>query len=196
MVPRSRAADRRFFGVAPAVVVAVNDAGEVRLQFPWLDPNMTTEQYCRVAHNYAGNGYGTFFTPEVGDEVLVGFVHGTLETPVVLSGLYNGVDKAAADRSGGKDHKLIRTKAGHEIRFIDTGGDGKVVIQDKSAKAVIELPSSGPQLTIRADGGTITVHGKSVTVQADAALELKGQSVSISATGGDVTVSGSKIFLN
>ena len=38
----------------------------------------------------AGDGYGAVFVPDVGQEVLVGFVDGDPATPVVLGSLYNG----------------------------------------------------------------------------------------------------------
>ena len=47
----------------------------------------------RRASSYAGNGYGSFFVPEVGDEVLVAFVQGDMRYPIILGGLYNGEDK-------------------------------------------------------------------------------------------------------
>ena len=47
---------------------------------------------------YAGNGYGAFFVPEVGDEVLVAFTHGDMRMPIILGGLYNGVDKPVTYR--------------------------------------------------------------------------------------------------
>jgi uncharacterized protein involved in type VI secretion and phage assembly len=131
----------------------------------------------------------------VGDEVVVGFVHGSFDHPIILGGMYNGVDAAASNRNGGKDEKLIRTKAGHEIRLIDTKDGEKIVVRDKSGQAVIEMATSGPAITIEAKGGTVKVHAKSITVQADDSLELKGKSVTISADD-KVTVTGHEIHLN
>jgi uncharacterized protein involved in type VI secretion and phage assembly len=92
--PRAQTTDKRFYGVVEAVVVEVVDPdkeGRVKIQFPWFDEEMVTE-FCRVRQFYAGNGYGAFFVPEAGDEVLVAFVHGDMRMPVILGGLYNGKD--------------------------------------------------------------------------------------------------------
>ena len=49
--------------------------------------------YSLTPELHAGNGYGTFFVSEVGDEVFIAFVHGDLRLPVIIGGLYNGKDK-------------------------------------------------------------------------------------------------------
>ena len=70
--PRSRSTDQRYYGVAEGLVTNVDDPqklGRVKLKFPWFDPEMESE-WCRVRQFYAGNDYGAFFIPEVGDEVL------------------------------------------------------------------------------------------------------------------------------
>jgi phage baseplate assembly protein V len=128
MTPRAQSTDKRFFGVVEALVVDVVDPekeGRVKIQFPWFDEDMVTE-YSRVRQLYAGNGYGTFFVPEVGDEVLVAFIHGDMRMPVILGGLYNGKDKPPSDRQKDKDQKLIRTKAGHELLFDDSTAERRI----------------------------------------------------------------------
>ena len=56
-----------------------------------------TELECRMCNSYAGNNYGFYFVPQVGDEVLVAFIQGDMRLPVILGGLYNGKDKPPAD---------------------------------------------------------------------------------------------------
>src|SRR5256885_754888 len=131
---RTRTTDKRFYGVAEGIVTDVNDPkkeGRVKVKFPWFDDQMETE-WCRVQQFYAGNGYGAFFVPEVGDEVVVAFIHGDMRLPVILGGLYNGQDKPASDRSSDKDQKLIRTKGQHEILMDDTNGKQRVRIKTKA----------------------------------------------------------------
>ena len=84
---RSRSTDQRYYGVAEAIVTDVNDPekeGRVKLRYPWFD-DQTVSDWCRVRQLYAGNGYGTFFVPEVGDEVLVVFAD-LVRTFVATSG--------------------------------------------------------------------------------------------------------------
>ena len=87
--------------------------GRVRVQFPWA-----TEEgrWYRVMAPYAGSRRGVFFTPEVGDEVVVAFEYGDPERGVVIGGIWNGVDLPPAE---GPMVKSIVTPSGSTIRFDD-----------------------------------------------------------------------------
>ena len=188
---------RRFFGVAEAVVVDVKDPaheGRVRLQLPWFDENMVTD-WCRVCQTYAGNGYGAFFVPEERDEVLVAFVHGDVRQPIVLGGLYNGEDKPATFRADDKDQKLIRTKAGHQILLDDTSGEEKIIVVDKSESHRIEISTKDSSITIKSEGGKLSLEADEIQVKANQALNLSGNTLTASAAG-EMTLSGSPINLN
>ena len=194
-VPRAQTTDNRYLGVVEAVVVDVIDPdkeGKVKLQFPWFDEDMVTE-YARVSTLYAGNGYGTFFVPEVGDEVLVAFVHGDMRMPVVLGGLYNGQDKPPSDRQKDKDQKMVRTKAGHELLFDDsqkerrikvtTAGAHQLDLDDKDKKVVVKT-SGGHQVELDDSGSKVTVKTSG------------GQSLVLDGGSGKVTVTGATVVLD
>lgn len=186
---RSRSTDQRYYGVAEAIVTDVNDPGQegrVKLKYPWFDDN-TVSDWARVRQLYAGPGYGTFFIPEVDDEVLVAFVHGDMKMPIVLGGLYNGSDKPSMFRDDSTDPKLIRTKGGQQILLDDSSGKEKIQIVDKEGN-LIEIDAVAKTITIEADSN-VTIRSKSgnVTVEAKGTLELKGQTVN---------VTGSTINLN
>jgi phage baseplate assembly protein V len=173
--PRAQTTDKRFFGVVEALVVDVVDPekeGRVKIQFPWFDDEMVTE-FCRVRQLYAGNGYGTFFVPEVGDEVLVSFVHGDMRMPIILGGLYNGKDKPPSDRQKDKDEKMIRTKAGHALIFDDhlkkvthKSNSGNTLELDDQAKKVTLKTAGGQTVVLDESSSTITVDATSVVVKA------------------------------
>ncbi|WP_406631331.1 phage baseplate assembly protein V [Amycolatopsis sp. WGS_07] len=178
--PRARTTDRRFYGVVEAIVEENegDDEGRVKLKFPWFDGTTVTD-WCRVSQLYAGNGYGSLFVPEKGDEVLVAFVHGDMRFPIVLGGLYNGVDKPPSARTEGRDQKLIRTKHGHEVLLDDTGG--KAAVRVKSAAGhVVELDDEGKAIRITAAAGG------SVTVSADGEVTLKAPKVTIDSSAIDL----------
>jgi phage baseplate assembly protein V len=175
-LPRSRSTDRRYYGVVEAVVAKVTDDPEhecrVTLRFPFFDGATAETDWCRVAQPYAGNGYGAVFVPEEGDEVLVAFVHGDMRFPIVLGGLYNGVDKPPTDRTASRDQKMIRTKHGHQVVLDDsqgqeairitTAGGHELILDD--ASGTVAITGNGVKITLE-DTGSITVQGTSVTVQ-------------------------------
>lgn len=120
---------RRWFGTAPARVVENADpdnAGRVAIQFYWMPGDKKTHWVRRLSP-YAGADRGIFFTPEVGDEVIVGFEDGDVERPVILGSTWNGVHTAPVqDFWGGEygddDVKRIVTKSGHRIALSDKEG--------------------------------------------------------------------------
>jgi phage baseplate assembly protein V len=197
---RSRALDRRFYGVAEALVVDVDDPaqeGRVKVKFPWFDDD-TVSDWCRVRQLYAGNGYGTFFVPEVGDEVLVAFVHGDMRLPVILGGLYNGQDKPATHRDSSTDQKLVRTRGGHELLLDDTDGQKRVRLRSDAGHE-LDLDDQGQKVRLRTAGGiqvelddaagkvTVqTASGQSLVLEASGAATLTATTVTVSAQSIDL----------
>lgn len=175
-LPRSRSTDRRYYGVVEALVATVTDDPEhecrVTLRFPFFDGATAETDWCRIAQPYAGNGYGAVFVPEVGDEVLVAFVHGDMRFPVVLGGLYNGEDKPPTDRTASQDQKMVRTKHGHQVVLDDsqgqeairirTAGGHELILDD--AGGTVAVTGNGVKITLD-DSGTVTVQGSTVTVE-------------------------------
>jgi uncharacterized protein involved in type VI secretion and phage assembly len=202
-MPRSRTTDKRFYGVAEALVVDNVDPekeGRIKVRFPWFDDSMTTE-WCRVVQLYAGNGYGSLLVPEVGDEVIVAFVHGDMRLPIVLGGLYNGIDKPPTSRSSSTDQKLLRTKGGHELLLDDSSSEQRVRVTTNGGHE-LDLDDTGKKVTVTSSGGheielddtamTVTItdssgqsvklDATSITIQAAASVSVKAASVSVDAS--------------
>lgn len=178
---RARSTDQRFYGVAEGIVTDNDDPekeGRVKVKLPWFDPDMVSE-WCRVRQPYAGNGYGMYLVPEVGDEVLVAFIQGDMRLPVVLGGLWNGKDKPSVHRTKGKDPKLLRTKKGHEILLDDSDGAEKIVIVEKDGKNRIVIDTSGNSITIESRDGKLTLLGREIEIQAQGTLNLKGATINL-----------------
>jgi uncharacterized protein involved in type VI secretion and phage assembly len=191
-----RAMDKKYYGLVQGIVTDVEDQqgkeGRVKVQFPWFDDQMETE-WCRVCQFYAGNGYGAFFVPEKGDEVLVAFIHGDMRLPVLLGGLYNGKDKPPSFRSSSQDQKMIRTKGQHEVLLDDSQGKERVRIKTKAGhtadlsdfdKKMTLQTSAGQSIVVDDSAKTVTVqtNGKSITINgASGEIKLTGQSVVIEA---------------
>ena len=86
-----------FYGVYPATVSDVSDPenqGRVRVRLPWSpDPGGSGyEVWARLATLMAGDGRGSWFIPDVNDEVLVAFEGGSPRRPYVVGALWNGRD--------------------------------------------------------------------------------------------------------
>lgn len=92
-------------GYQTAVVVAAQGAdgaelhadalGRIRVRFHFQQEEGSTDSaWLRVAQRYAGPGVGSQFLPRIGQEVLVGFLEGDIDRPLVLGALYNGRGEA------------------------------------------------------------------------------------------------------
>jgi type VI secretion system secreted protein VgrG len=117
----------------------VDRYGRVCVQFWWdrtRPPNQTDNTLLRVAQAWAGSGWGTYFWPRVNDEVLIDFIEGDPDAPIVVGSLYNGVNKPKYDpateytRSG----VLTRSSKGgtaanaNELRFEDKTGSEQIFL--------------------------------------------------------------------
>lgn len=202
-IPAERSTDRRFYGVVEGLVVEIEKEGEgrVKVAFPWLDRE-TRSEWCRVSHLYAGAGFGALFVPEEGTEVVISFIHGDMRQPIILGGLYNGQDKPT-HRPDNKDHKVIRTRAGHQLLFDDTDGEHKIEIKDSGENNHILIDTQEGQITVTASGGKLVLQANEIEINAESSVTVNGQSVSVTAGGemslsasGQMTVEGSTIHLN
>ena len=95
--------------------------GYIKVEYLLGEEGLRSSDWIRVLHNDAGNGYGNYVLPEVGSEVLVGFIMGDQTNAVVLGCLYNGENQLQQDVAN-KDNskKNFRTKGGHEIVLDET----------------------------------------------------------------------------
>ncbi|KDN27502.1 type IV secretion protein Rhs [Vibrio fortis] len=100
-----------------------NDAlGRVRIKFHW-DPESGDKTSCwvRVAQAMAGNGYGAQFLPRAGQEVLVSFINGDPDQPVIVSSVYNSKHKPPYPTANTTQSGVMTKLAGkaNEIKLDD-----------------------------------------------------------------------------
>lgn len=115
--------------ITVGVVSNINDPeGLGRVKVKLL--NRTTSEYetdfIRVMTPMSGSGWGMFFLPEVGDEVLVAFCDGDICRPYVIGSLWNDSEDEERRRKvpitvtdGENNKRQIKTKSGHRITFND-----------------------------------------------------------------------------
>jgi phage protein D len=186
----------RLPGLAIGVVTDVKEPagqrGWVRLKFPWLAADYVTDWVRTV--ELGGHGGGGVFSPDVNDEVLVGFEQGCLDRPYVLGGLYNGVDHPSphtvdgaavplVDATSGKvNRRSLVSPGGHRLELLDkNGGPTGVRLATGDEKFEIRLDQQGKRIRLSVrGGGAITMTEQGITVDAGAGeLILRGRIVRI-----------------
>ncbi len=199
--------DGRFYGVSFGIVTNNKDPdglGRVRLRLPWLADDAEST-WARVATPMAGSGRGCYFLPEVDDEVLVAFEHGSPESPYVLGGLWNGKDKPPASNSEGKnDIRMIKSRSGHVIRLIDTGGSEQIEIIDSSAKNSIVISTRDNKITITADAdvviqatnGKLQLSGQGVEITSKADMKIEASAGLALKSNAQLTIKGQVVNIN
>jgi len=138
-------------GVVPAIVTNLDDPkkqGRIKLKFPKLASSLESA-WAPVAAPLAGKQRGAFFMPEEGDEVLVAFEDGNLNSPYIIGFLWNGVDTPPETDL---KNRVIKTPGGHTLRFED--GERKKVILQSSSGQTITLDDTESSITL-AGGGRI-----------------------------------------
>lgn len=187
----------RLHGVYPALVTDLkdpNNQGRVKVRFPWLpsEDGESAAPWARIATFMAGADRGSWFIPEVDDEVLVGFAFGDPGQPVVLGALWNGHDNAPEQMDGGSrnDIRSITSRSAHKLTFDDAQGAGKVVLEtagghkltfDDGGRTAKLEHSGGAKIEIDASG-TITIQAvNQVKVQAPAGMQVDAAQVTVNA---------------
>jgi uncharacterized protein involved in type VI secretion and phage assembly len=100
--------------------------GRVRVKFPTL-PDGPDSWWARLAMPMAGQERGWMTIPEIGDEVVVSFVHGDHDNAIVLGSVYNGVDTPPYANEDGKNNlRVFQSRSGHRVTFDDTAGEERI----------------------------------------------------------------------
>ena len=142
--------------------------GRVKVRFPWLHDSEESH-WARIAQVYAGAGRGSFWIPEVGDEVVVVFDRNDPNQPYILGGVWNGEDASPppGNPDGVNNHKIWRTRNGHQVIFDDTDGSEKITIIDGPNKRHLVIDVAADTITLTADPGDITYEAPKNTLTVD-----------------------------
>jgi len=199
--------EKKIYGVTTATVLNNFDCtGEARvqLQLPWL-PGYTP--WARLSSPMAGSSTGSFFVPQVGDEVMVAFNQGDVREPYVLGACWSSADKPpASSPSDALTKRKIRTPVGHELEFDETAQTVTLTSNLKSTVKLgpkqVEISTPGASITLTMDGQVkitaktkLTIDAPVIEITAKSSLkatstgvaELKG-STSCSVSGGVVNI--------
>jgi type VI secretion system secreted protein VgrG len=132
----------RVYGPQPAVVVGpdgeeiyTDPFGRVKVQFYWDrvgKKNENSSCWVRVSQTYAGDGWGAMALPRVNQEVVVDFIEGDPDAPIIVGRLYHGTNIVPYGLPANKTVTTIKSNSSpggggsNELRFEDKKGDEEV----------------------------------------------------------------------
>ncbi|MRR36545.1 type VI secretion system tip protein VgrG, partial [bacterium] len=179
--------------------IETDEFGRVKVQFHWdregkRDANSSC--FIRVAQSWAGGGWGALFIPRIGDEVLVDFIDGDLDRPIIVGCVYNAENIPIYNAKENKTRSGFRTKSHkgkgfNELRFEDAGGAEEVYLHGQK-DLTIEVKNNETKTV----GNVIVNHaGKTATISAGEQLKLVcGASSIVLDKSGKIVIHGKEVF--
>lgn len=172
-----------FGGLVIGTVCNVRDPdqlGRVKVVFPTIS-SAVESHWARVLSPAAGAraddaaaAHGLYWPYEVGDEVVVGFLGGQMELPIIVGALWSKKRPAPVPKDSLAAHRVLQSARGHVLRFDDTAGAEKIEIVAAGAENALSLAT--------ADGA--------VTITAAKCVEIKvGADIKLTLREGQVTLS-------
>ncbi|MFX4311281.1 type VI secretion system tip protein VgrG [Enterobacter sp. 63] len=113
-----------------------DEHGRVRVRFHWdryCPGNEDSSCWIRVSQAWAGAGFGNLAIPRVGQEVIVDFLNGDPDQPIIMGRTYHQDNRSPGSLPGTKTQMTIRSKTYkgggfNELRFEDATGNEQVYI--------------------------------------------------------------------
>ena len=192
--PRRRTARPRIAGSQTAIVVGstgkeiwTDQYGRVKVQFHWDQNGKKDENsscWVRVAQNWAGNGWGAFALPRIGQEVVVCFLDGDPDRPLVTGCVYNGDNPAPYTLPDDQTKTTLKSNSSQ-----GGGGFNEIRFEDKKDSEEIFVQAQKDMLIKVMHDRTETVdHDDTVTVKNDRKVTVSEGNATFTVSKGDYTV--------
>lgn len=175
-------------GLQIAIVTQLHDDPDGEQRVMVRLPVISNEEqgvWARIATPDAGDSRGIFFRPELDDEVIVGFLNGNPNDPIILGMLH----------SSAKPSPIDPTEENNEKGFV-TRSEMKFIFDDDKKSVILETPA-GKKITVDEDAGIIQLEDENsnvVTLNSDGINIESAMDLTITAVG-DVTIEGTNITL-
>ena len=198
-----------LIGVVTALENDPNGQDRIKFFLPFIDSGASEGMWGRLATLDAGNKRGTFFRPEIGDEVVVGFLHGDPRYPVILGQLHSShapspepatdtnhikgyVSRSEMKMTFDDDKKIVQleTPAGNKLSL--TEDDSGIVIQDQNGNK-ITMDTSG--IVIESIKDFTIKAAKNMAIESSSNMAMKSSSGFKAESAGETKISGSSVTI-
>ncbi|PIJ48245.1 type IV secretion protein Rhs [Erwinia sp. OLTSP20] len=196
--------------------IYTDEYGRIKIQFPW-DKNTAHDDTCscwvRVSQPWSGGQFGVQFIPRIGSEVLVSFVQGHPDYPLVIGTLFNGQNKPPFALSQEKTESGFVTRStpkgnvsdGHRLSFNDKKGEERLTIvaqkdllltvkNDASttiaANRTTELTAGNDQLLLKKGNRCVALQNGNLQhqISGNASTQISHGNYAVQVTGGSGSI--------
>lgn len=156
-------------------------------------PLITNETgvWARMVNPYASNNAGFFFYPEVGDEVLVGFLNNDTNSPVIVGSMYSNKKTPPFTPNSANTNKAIVTKSKLGITFDDVKKTTRI---NTPANNEITVDDDSQSISIRDQhNNSIIMSSSGIAIKSSSAIQFSAVGdISINANGGNIKLAASQ----
>lgn len=146
------------------------DSGRIQVDIATVGSG-SDSVWARLATGWSGEGYGSFFCPDIGDEVAVGFLGGDPSCPVVLGSLYSGPRRPPYPLSDDNHLRGWVTREGIALTFDDENRTAGIVTPGGNS---VELDDTGKLIKLEdCNGNRLVLGEKGITIEAAKEINLK-----------------------
>lgn len=226
VAPEMKAQKPQMRGPQTALVVEGVDNepdqfGRIVVRFHWDTAGKSIP--CRVAQTWAGPSWGAVFIPHTGMEVIVDFINGDPDHPMIIGAVYNGVNGTPWPLPSQKTISGIKTVSDNELSFDDKSGsekfkvnarkdmevyvteESKITVDGNETTTVTKTMTleSREKIILKVGGSTITMDSQSIKlealnidVKASAALKTNGAATAEHTAAGSMTIQAAIVKIN
>lgn len=187
--PEERTEKPAIYGPQTAIVVGkkgeeiwTDEYGRVKLQFHWDRDGKEDENsscWIRVSQRWAGKQWGGIELPRIGQEVMVHFMNGDPDQPIVTGRVYNEDHKVPYELPANKTQSGIKSRSTldgtaknfNEIRFEDKLGEEEIFIQAEKDQNI--LIKNKHMETVRDSSDHSIQEGRRLTIGATDHIHVK-----------------------
>lgn len=202
--------------------IYIDKFGRIKVQFYWDREGKNNESsscYLRVVQSWSGDQWGASFIPRIGQEVIINFLDGDPDRPIVTGAVYNGDNKPPYSSKTQSGIKTQSTKGAgkqnyNELRFEDLKGSEEIHIQaekdfnrlvknDEDAlikndhsrtiekgNETIKVSKGNRKLTVKKK---ITTDASDILIKGKKSIELKVGGSSIKMTPSGIVIKSTKV---
>jgi type VI secretion system secreted protein VgrG len=195
--PPRRARKPRIQGSQTAVVVGpageevfTDEYGRIKIQFYWDrlgQRDQNSSLFVRVVSSWAGKGYGSISIPRIGNEVIVDFLEGNPDAPIVTGSVYNAEQNVPFELPGGGIQMGMKSRTSP-----GGGGSNEITLTDTAGEELINIHAQyDMHTTVDHDDTQTVTNARTITVNGTHTETIK-KDTSITITEGNLTLTVSK----